>query len=60
MFRQIAPNGVVNKVIHEPVPGQDLTTQLHGEETANSEEVEATHAEMGTITAAECPFMNKE
>ena len=60
MFRQIAPSGVVSKVHHEPIPGQDLTSQLHGEETADDEELETTHAEMSTITPAECPFMNRE
>jgi len=32
MFRQIAANGIVNKTIHEPVAGKDLTSQLHGDE----------------------------
>ncbi|KAG9245553.1 hypothetical protein BJ878DRAFT_533829 [Calycina marina] len=60
MFRQIAPGGVVNKVKHEPVAGLDLITQLHGEETVDGQEVEAAHAEMNTITSAECPFINQE
>jgi len=32
MFRQIAPSGIVNKTIHEPVTGKDLSSQLHGDE----------------------------
>ena len=60
MFRQIALDGVVNKILHNPIQGQDLTSQLHGEETVDDEELEATHAEMSSITPAECPFMNHE
>jgi len=60
MFRQIAPGGVVSKVLHEPIPGQELASQLHGDETVDDEELEATHTEMSTITPAECPFMNNE
>ncbi|KAF8855554.1 hypothetical protein BDZ45DRAFT_500285 [Acephala macrosclerotiorum] len=32
MFRQIAPTGVVTKTIHVPKPGEDITTQLHGDD----------------------------
>ncbi|KAL3418658.1 hypothetical protein PVAG01_10374 [Phlyctema vagabunda] len=32
MFRQIAPNGVVNKEVSTPKPGVDITTALHGSE----------------------------
>jgi len=56
MFRQITPNGVVSKVKHEKIPGQDLT----GEETTDEDELEETHVEMSKITPAECPFMNHE
>ncbi|KAH8591950.1 hypothetical protein B0O99DRAFT_597574 [Bisporella sp. PMI_857] len=55
MFRQIAPDGVVNKV-----PRQRNEDQLGGEEAVDEEEVTATHEEMSSIAAGECPFMNKE
>ena len=32
MFRQIAPNGITNREIHVPVPGEDLASQLDGDE----------------------------
>jgi len=109
MFRQIAPNGIVNRQIRTPIPGQDLEAELGeddessevqsglgglkvGDEVrdavtasgasaaekvaaeekgvlepgsaavapASSEEVKATHEEMGRITGAECPFLNRE
>jgi hypothetical protein len=31
MFRQIAPNGIVNKTIIEPEAGQTFSSQLHGD-----------------------------
>jgi hypothetical protein len=34
MFRQIAPNGITDREIHVPVPGEDLASQLHGDEEA--------------------------
>jgi hypothetical protein len=32
MFRQIAPNGITNREIHVPVAGEDLASQLDGDE----------------------------
>ncbi|CZR54155.1 uncharacterized protein PAC_04038 [Phialocephala subalpina] len=32
MFRQIAPTGAVTRTIHVPKPGEDITTQLHGDD----------------------------
>jgi len=32
MFRQIAPNSITNREIHVPVPGEDLASQLDGDE----------------------------
>lgn len=31
MFRQIAPNGIVNKIIVDPMPRQGFSAQLHGD-----------------------------
>lgn len=45
MFRQISPAGDVTRTIHVPKPGEDITTQLHGEETKpESKEPQATPA----------------
>lgn len=32
MFRQIAPSGEVTRTVPIPNPGEDITTQLHGED----------------------------
>jgi len=32
MFRQIAPSGITNREIHVPTPGEDLASQLDGDE----------------------------
>lgn len=44
MFRQIAPNGIVNKTIVDPMPSQDLSAELHDESHEHSTE-EKTAAE---------------
>jgi hypothetical protein len=62
MFRQIAPNGIVNKM--------ERTSQLHGDETeehdhqhlnlrndVSADAVTATHEEMRRTVSAECPFL---
>jgi hypothetical protein len=55
MFRQIASGTVVSKTTPEPAPGQDLTTQLHGDYDEEQQVVIA--EEMGSISSAECPFL---
>jgi hypothetical protein len=42
MFRQIAPNGITNREIHVPVSGEDLASQLDGDE-----EVAHDHSPLG-------------
>jgi hypothetical protein len=46
MFRQIAPNGIVNKTIVTPAPGQDVTSQLFGDDN------EDTEGKKGVVTAS--------
>lgn len=54
MFRQIAPDGKVEKIAKDGEGADDSKVVVDPEEVAK------THAEMGTITGGECPFMNKE
>ena len=56
MFRQIAPNGIVNRTQKPPIADQDLTSQLFGEDDA-ADGVEEEH-----LTAADgaCPFIGKQ
>ena len=54
MFRQIAPNGIVNKV--------DRSSQLHGDEIDEHDHEHAapavaTHEEMSKAVQAACPFL---
>jgi hypothetical protein len=42
MFRQIAPNGITNREIHVPVLGEDLASQLDGDD-----EVVHDHSHLG-------------
>lgn len=67
MFRQIAPAGIVSKILIAAVAGQDLTALLHGESedekavaTGDRDEVAEAHEEMSRLTLTECPFMNSE
>ncbi|CAG8981164.1 hypothetical protein HYALB_00005879 [Hymenoscyphus albidus] len=75
MFRQIAPNGIVNKVVVKPKEGVDLSGRLDDDEQEQKGVLEAgsavvegegsvataeAHAEMGRVVGGECPFMNKE
>ena len=71
MFRQIAPHGIVNKVVKgaDEVggPGEHLKDLEEEEKPGNalavpqsSEETQVTHEEMSHITKAECPFFNQE
>lgn len=54
MFRQISPNGVVNRTLHVPVPGEDLSSQLFGDEDENvAHELEHSHL---SATGGACPF----
>lgn len=71
MFRQIAPAGHVTKTKQTPTPGEDLTTQLHGDETAAHEEQQPDQGMLGqpdqarlvqtdtldVQVAAGCPFL---
>lgn len=57
MFRQIAPNGVVNK---EP-KATSAAQERPGNATAtgpNAEETRAVHAEMSRMDPARCPVMS--
>lgn len=58
MFRQIAPNGLVNKTPLVPVPGEELSSQLFGEENEvyGGEVLNLSAAD----TSAACPFHPKE
>ena len=47
MFRQIAPNGIVNKAIIKPSPGQTFSSQLHGDSHDHHDE----HPESPVIPA---------
>lgn len=49
MFRQIAPNGIVNKTIVDPMPSQDFSAELHGE----SHDHYVEHSESPIIPKAE-------
>ncbi|KAH8652811.1 hypothetical protein BGZ60DRAFT_420288 [Tricladium varicosporioides] len=73
MFRQISPNGDVTKTVPIPKPGQDISSQLHGdgEDLDESEGVHlrggggadvlaALHEEMGSMSPAGCPFLARE
>ncbi|KAH9214439.1 hypothetical protein DL95DRAFT_435921 [Leptodontidium sp. 2 PMI_412] len=69
MFRQIAPTGDVTKTTATPNSGEDITTQLHGEEVVPVEEVQnsagsgsmaAAHEEMSGATSAACPFIARQ
>jgi hypothetical protein len=68
MFRQIAPGGVVNKVVvdpNQPVSDSEGEGEVEGKKGAvvvptGSEEVRAAHEEMSNVTPAECPFLNRE
>ncbi|KAH8674519.1 hypothetical protein BGZ60DRAFT_404175 [Tricladium varicosporioides] len=68
MFRQIAPNGIVNKVAVKLGEGETISSQIPGDEEgsavaepASSEETRKVHEEMSNISKAECPFLaNKE
>jgi hypothetical protein len=56
MFRQIAPNGSVNKVLNNPVPGEDLASQLFPEEEVLHK---LDHSNASTTEGA-CPFVGNQ
>ncbi|KAE9373213.1 hypothetical protein N431DRAFT_503936 [Stipitochalara longipes BDJ] len=56
MFRQIAPNGSVSKVLHNPIPGEDLSSQLFPEEDVLHR---LEHSNLGATEGA-CPFVGKQ
>jgi hypothetical protein len=58
MFRQIAPTGVVNRSFHVPIPGEDLSSQLFGDE--DDEHGHAHPHLSATDASAACPFILKE
>ncbi|KAI6711655.1 hypothetical protein PZA11_003003 [Diplocarpon coronariae] len=47
MFRQIAPKGDVTRTNFTPVRGEEITTQLHGDETAAHEKAQPDHGFLG-------------
>ena len=59
MFRQIAPNGSVNKALHVPVDGQDLSAHLFPEDDVLNR---IEHSNLGATGATEgaCPFVGKQ
>jgi hypothetical protein len=62
MFRQIAPAGVVTKVPVALAPGQDISSQLHGDYEDEDEVAPASSTKSAgdAISSAACPFMRKE
>jgi len=64
MFRQIAPSGEVTRTVPIPNPGEDITTQLHGEDEVPEEtsvskgSATAVHTDMASATSASCPFLS--
>ncbi len=62
MFRQIAPTGNITRSVYTPKPGEDISTALHGDDTA-TERAEAEDGavitdEMSGMTLAACPFIS--
>jgi hypothetical protein len=56
MFRQIARNGNVERIPNIPIAGQDLTSQLFGED---HDEHGHDHVKPGA-TDGTCPFVGKQ